>query len=531
MVQVSQAWLNKYDETLVPETFIGITLQLTEPGLQETASVAADAETSFSDAESIVDIDTEYTYSRYATGELNFTLLDSTFEILPDSISEYGEAGYVSEQCVSDDNYPIITFSFSRVHTKAIPGIVIVWSNTFGEFAKSFTVTSYNGTTVVDTYSFTDNSNVNCEVDCRLNNYDSISIQVLEWCLPQHRARIEQVQLGKNVIFNKGDLMSYTHTSSRDPISGQLPEDSVKFSIDNSSQRWDTINPDGLYEYLYERQPVTVRYGMDVDGTKEWISGGQFFLSEWSAPANGIEASFTARDAFAYLMVSNYTGRKYGTLYEMAYDALELLSDNVATYEISEDLKNYSTDITDDNTSYKDSDILQMVANAAGMALYQTRDGVITIKRIPALSAASENIACDISDSNNFSYPEITYSSPIKDISCSISVTNDGKKETKTCYYPENSTEDGATQTVSNKMLNEKILAQSDNILTEAYAVLSNRKKVSLSYRASPHLDALDFVKIHHKFDYESTVLTTKFTFQYTGCFHGTVEGYMLGGE
>jgi hypothetical protein len=114
-----------------------------------------------------------------------------------------------------------------------------------------------------------------------------------------------------------------------------------------------------------------------IDKTiSEWVSGGMFFLSEWSVPANSIEASFQARDAFLYLSSTKYTGRKYGTLYEMCYDALELLEADEITFDISDELKDYSTDITSDESTYHNSDILQLAANAAGMALYQTRDGM-----------------------------------------------------------------------------------------------------------------------------------------------------------
>jgi hypothetical protein len=100
---------------------------------------------------------------------------------------------------------------------------------------------------------------------------------------------------------DRKNIPPLTHSSARDPISGQLSQESISFSLDNSDRTWDSVNPQGIYKYIYERQPVTVRYGMDVDGKTEWVSGGMFFLSEWSVPANSIEASFQARDAFLYL--------------------------------------------------------------------------------------------------------------------------------------------------------------------------------------------------------------------------------------
>lgn len=559
MVQPSQRWLDKFNETLVPETFVKITYAITEPGLQEDAIPSTNGEVSFSDVSSVVNNES-LNYTKYATGELNFVPLDGTFQIpfanVPESTlytlttPEYDalttsdndvllcnlfiypeEAGYVSEFCVSDSYHPKITLSFSKLHTAKIPGVTITWSQTCNEWATSFKLTAYSGKAVVSTKTVQNNDSVLSEVEWEISGYDSVSLEILSWCIPNRRARLEKIQLGQFIVFEKNGIFSYTHESSRDPISGQLPNDSITFTVDNSQQKWNPINPEGLYKYLYERQQISVQYGMDVDGTTEWIDGGKFFLSEWSVPANSIEASFTARDAFAYLMASNYTGRMYGTLYEMAYDALELLSDSIATFRISEELKNYSTDITSQSKSdYKDSDILQMVANAAGMAMYQTREGVIVLDRIPDISTASANLAGEIGIINNFSWPEITFSSPLKNVSCTVNVKSGSSSESKEYSYPSHPSCEGATQTISNEMLSESILAQPKNALTESYKVLSNRKKVSLSYRASPHFDALDYVLIHHQFGYSSVLLTTRFSYEYSGCFHGTVEGYLSEG-
>ena len=559
MVQPSQKWLDKFNDTLVPEMFVKITYSITEPGLQEDATPSTNGEVLFSNVSSVVDNSTQ-PYTKYATGELNFTQLDGTYKLPPENVPESvsfifttldydaleasngdvltgneisypGEAGYVSELCVSKSKHPIVTLSFSKVHTEGIPGINLVWSQAFNEWATSFKLTAYSGKTVVSTKAVTDNDSVALDVDWEISGYDSISIEILEWCIPDRRARIEKIQLGQFIVFEKNDIFSYKHESTRDPISGQLPNDSITFTVDNSDQKWNPIYPEGLYRYLYERQPISVEYGMDLDGTTEWISGGKFFLSEWDVPANSIEASFTARDAFGYLMVSNYTGRMYGTLYEMAYDALELLSNNVATFQIAEELKDYSSDITKQNkSSYKDSDILQMVANAAGMTMYQTRDGVIVIDRILDISTAKANLAGEITLINNFSWPEISFSSSLKAVTCSVNVKSDSGTENKTVSYPASPSGTGAIQTVSNEMISENVLAQPKNILTESYKILSNRRKASLTYRASPHFDALDYVLIHHQFGYSSVLLTTNFTYEYSGCFHGTVEGYMLEG-
>ena len=517
MEHPSQAWLDKFNDTLVPEEFVEISYNSTEPGVQEDATASATAQVPFGNIENTTK-EPDRVLTKYATGETNLHVLDGSFRLLPDSVP-YADAGFISQTLVSDSSHPRIILSFGSVHTRAVPGLTVVWSSMMNEWAAKFKLTAYKGTAVVSTITVSNNRSVYSETEWEIYGYDSIAIDILEWSIPNRRARIEWIMVGLHKVYSKKDLVSYTHTSSRDPISAQLPKDSIEFSLDNSQKTWDAINPRGMFRYLYERQEVDVRYGMDVDGETQWINGGKFYLSEWSVPSNGLEASFTARDALEFMMTSNYTGRKTGTLYQMCYDALETLPSNVPSFYISEELKEYSTDISSEKTSYKNSDILQLAANSAGMALYQTRDGHIRIERVN-LTAEEGTEVYEIPVINNFQWPEISFASRVKNVSCNVN----GKEH----LYPEGSNAEGVTQTVSNELLTEAMLVKSKNSITEAYAMLANRKKVELEYRASPHIDAFDHVKFNHNFGYASSVFVTESKYQYTGCFKGTISGYVL---
>lgn len=516
-VKPSDKWLSQYNNTLVPETFIQITYHAADDAAQTDAIASSGSQAAFSNAASITDFDT-FVSGNYATAETNFWVLDGSLSIVPDS-EPYQECGYVSGECVSSSNHPTITFSFSKIHEEKIPGLTIVWSEILNEWAKSFKVSAYKGTTLLLEKQIDNNYSIETSIEFEISNYDSVVIEVLEWCIPNRRARISQVEFGQRVRFSKTDLLSYSHKSKRDPISGQLSKDSISFSIDNSDQKWNPINPDGLYKYLYERQAVFVKYGMDLDGQTEWINGGKFYLSSWSIPSNGITASFEARDALAFLIDSPYTGKKSGTLYEICYDALELLDVSGISYYINESLKDYTADFSSGNSSYKNADVLQLSANAAGMALYQTRNGEIRIDRVPYLPENKSDIY-EITEINNYQYPEITFSNKLKNISYSLNGASS--------LYPNGATGDGVTQSVNNALISSSIVSQPKNVLTESYKVLSNRRKATLSYRASPHNDALDFVKLNHQFGYSSNLLITDVSYTFNGSFKGSVTGYMI---
>lgn len=516
MVEVSDKWKEKFNETLVPESFVEITCGITEPGINKKATIVTSSAAPFSTFHNIALSDNAF-ISRYSTGEPNLTVLDGSCSIVPSS-PPYGTTGFLSAEIFDDSSHPVIRLELPSENKSSIPGVSICWSTAFNEYATDFSVSAYLGAKKLKTVTVNGNKSIRSDVEVELSGFDAVELEVLKWCLPDRRVRVEQVKIGRYLVFDKTKILSYSHSSARDPISGQLSQESISFSLDNSDRTWDSVNPQGIYKYIYERQPVTVRYGMDVDGKTEWVSGGMFFLSEWSVPANSIEASFQARDAFLYLSSTKYTGRKYGTLYEMCYDALELLEADEITFDISDELKNYSTDITSDESTYHNSDILQLAANAAGMALYQTRDGVIKINRVYGSDAS--NPVLDIPVLNNYSWPEITFAQNMLNV-----VTTVGNA---TYTYPENPSGKGVSQTLSNVMLTKDILAKSRNALTESYGVLSNRRKASLTYRASPTIDALDMVKIHHQFNYDAVLLATNVKYTFNGCFKGTVEGYMM---
>lgn len=516
MVEVSDKWKEKFNETLVPESFVEITCGITEPGINKKATIVTSSAAPFSTFHNIA-LSDNASISRYSTGEPNLTVLDGSCNIVPSS-PPYGTTGFLSAEIFDDSSHPVIRLELPSENKSSIPGVSICWSTAFNEYATDFSVSAYLGAKKLKTVTVNGNKSIRSDVEVELSGFDAVELEVLKWCLPDRRVRVEQVKIGRYLVFDKTKILSYSHSSARDPISGQLSQESISFSLDNSDRTWDSVNPQGIYKYIYERQPVTVRYGMDVDGKTEWVSGGMFFLSEWSVPANSIEASFQARDAFLYLSSTKYTGRKYGTLYEMCYDALELLEADEITFDISDELKDYSTDITSDESTYHNSDILQLAANAAGMALYQTRDGVIKINRV--YGADTSNPVLDIPVLNNYSWPEITFAQNMLNV-----VTTAGGV---TYAYPESPSGKGVSQTLSNVMLTKDILAKSRNALTESYGVLSNRRKASLTYRASPTIDALDMVKIHHQFNYDAVLLATNVKYTFNGCFKGTVEGYMM---
>ena len=531
MIAVSNAWKQKQDELLAPEGFVEISYLLAVDGVQEDASASSTAAADFASTADIVDTTSEH--ASYASNELNSWVLDGSREILPDSPP--GNTGYVGSEFGAGS----VTISLGSTRTELLPGVTITWSEAYGEYATDFTVTVKRGTTVVATQKVTGNNSVTSVVKMTLYRYDTVEITVNEWCLPDRRPRIEEVQLGYMVTFGKSDITKYSHTQKVCLSSGELPKNSISFSLDNSTGRWNPNSPDGMERYLADRQRMKVRYGCDIDGHTEWIKAGTFYLSEWKTPANGMEASFEARDLLEYMIDEPYTGIRTGTLYEIAANAIGMadLPYGASVY-LSPVLQDYSADFSDNDNAKTIAEVLQLCANASCCVMYQDRNGVLRVER-----ATFPQNDFTIRQRFEFTHPDFELSKPLARVtveggsdpeSKSLSATSDGNGTVSlglsgqgdgAVSYTLEVASTGETQTVSNELIST--VEQAAEVAEWIAANLETRKTVSGEWRADPRFDALDNITMESKFGTVLAVWLQEVTYSFSGAFRGSFKGYV----
>lgn len=502
MITVSDAWKDIQQRFLLPESFVEIDIGFTDDEAQSAATASGTDEAFFSNVSNVVGTSS---MTKYATNELNLWALDGTRAILP-STGSYSNAGYVSNIASTGS----VTLSFPAIRATAISGITITWSNKFGEYAKTFTVIGKNGTNTISEVTVTDNTDQVSTVFVPLENYNSVTVVVHEWSIPNHRVRIEKIVMGHMVTFSKGDLLSFTHEQDGDLLSGQIPKYSIEFSLDNSDGRWDPNNPTGMAQYLSERQKLTVRYGLDIGGTIEWIPAGVFYLSEWIAPPNGLEARFVARDVFEFLINVDMKGWRSDTLEGLIETATRYNLPDGTRVVIDPSLANF-TNIEDggNNTA---AELVQKCANAGCCILRYDRDGVLYVE--PQNATISEYA---IPLALSYSYPEITLSKPLK----MVSVDYGGLAPHELSV-----SENGETQTVDNDFIVS--LEQATQIATWVRDVLKTRKTVSGEFRADPRLDLYDIVNAEDRYGNILPIVITNIKYNYNGSFRGSYTGRVL---
>lgn len=531
MQEVSQSWKNVHKQTLLNESFVEISLDMADPDALENVESSDNGSAYISDTPEIVsEVDTP-TIS-YGTLEQNIWVLDNTRKVIPDV--DYQDGGYIGDvlsnaEGVFDTKVPTITLEFSEVHTNVIPGLTITWGTAYKEYATHFVVTAYNGNNIVAQKEVTDNSLVTTIVELDIANYDRITIQVIEWCLPNHRARVDEIFAGWRQVYSKTDLMGFYHQQVVDPISTSLPKMEIGFSLDNSDNSFNPHNPNGFAKYLMERQAVQARYGLKLnDGTVEWIKCGSFYLSEWYARQNGITADFVARDILDFmsaLYTDNVSVISERSLYDLAEQVLQaahlpLNSDGTVKWVIDDSLKAIKTTAVMPVDTI--ANCLQMIANAGCCVLYPDRDGILHMKPI-------ENQHTDyvINSFNSYTKSEITLSKSIKQIDVVVSEYTIGDRGIEVVMNKVTSVvgESGETITVDNPLITDNARATAVGQWIGNY--LKNRMTLKSVVRADVSLDALDIVTNENDFN-TNNVRMTNVKFEFTGAFRGTGEGRVI---
>jgi hypothetical protein len=432
------------------------------------------------------------------------------------------------ETCVFSEKIPTITLNFSKEFTNYIPGVTITWSTTYEEFPTDFIIRAYNNDTVVAEKEIIGNRSVKSLVLVDIVNYNRIDIYVKKWCLPHHRVRIEKIFIGMNKVYSKTDLFDYSHKQSVSPVSTSLPKNEIQFSIDNVDGEYNPYNEDGMAKYLVTRQEVKARYGLKLnDNTIEWIDGGVFYLSEWSAKQNGITADFTARDLLEF-MSANYnethdlTSRSLYDLAEKVLIAagLPLNSDGTVKWVIDESLKSITTTapLPEDTLA----NCLQLIANAGECVIYPDRSGTLRIEPLKY-----DDTDYSVSLSNSYSKSEITLSKLIKEVDVKVYSYTVGDKgiESTTINAIVNVGATGEIIIIDNPLITDTNRASS--LGTWLATHLGHRMTLDSAWRADVRLDALDIVTNENNYE-KNRVRMTDVEFKYNGAFRGTGKGKVI---
>lgn len=540
-----QEWKEIHERALLNETFVEVSLEITDPDALADAE-AEDNGGIYTSQSAPVTKTGDRTTHPYCTLEQNLWCLDGSRRVIPESNFEddtYTSDVLSDETCVFSSKRPTISICFDETHNKLIPGVTITWSKTYNEYADTFEIIVYKEGDIIITKEVTGNKSIETMVLFDFIDYDRVEVIIKKWCLPYRRARVEAIILGLSKVYGKGDLFSYSHKQHVDPISTSLPKSEITFSVDNVNREYDIQNPNSLAKYLTKNQEVKVRYGLKMDdGSIEWVNGGVFYLSEWYAKQNGMTADFTARDLFGFMsdivLDSDILWEPVSGVRRISYVVEELLkranlpqgSSSNPRWVISESLRYVRCDAPVDTDTVANN--LQLLANAGKCVLYQDRDGIIHIEPLN-----NEDSDYEISNFNSYTKSESSLSTPVKQVRVKKYAYYYGpapdyellSRIDKEIHYP-------ADEDIPNGVYGETIIVDNPYVSVDEealgiaewmYNYLNNRMNIESSWRADVRMDALDIVK--NRNDYGTNrVRMTDIEYTYNGAFRATGKGRVI---
>ena len=464
MHPTSTQWRQNQNRAITTEGFVELSYYFTDSNLQVSQIDTSPELTPVSQAYKVINQHTK-PVTPFATLEHDLWLLDGSRVTIPETFPQVREfGGFISSDiCGANGVFarPVVCNIFLREPAVILPGITIAWGTAFDEYPVDFSVVMLNENgAVVARRDVRGNNSIVTEVSLVMRRVRWMRIEVSRWGTGNRRARVGNIFLGHVRVYTKDNLLAFASSHEIDPVSGRLPKYEISFELDNRSGEFDPISDNSLYPFALERQEVTARYGFRrlPGDAVEWIPGGQYFLSDWAAPRNGLSASFKARDLLGFLDGIYYKGVYQGlqnppapsplsgsiigdsvnaddggiigeaprpllraiSLYDLAEEVLKdalppHLGSRDKQWVISDSLKNFFTVSPLPIATH--AECLQLIANAAGAALTLDREGILHIAPLPPFSQSG--ISNSLDDDNSYSRPEFELKRPLKSVQVS----------------------------------------------------------------------------------------------------------------
>lgn len=382
--EVSERYKQLMAGLQLPAILFKITFGIESVGASADAEISTEnPETEFSNVETITDgylptID-------YMTQEWNTFPLDQSKTV----IVKYGNVqknmfcpDILSNSSANFTNsIPKSTILFSE--PRDMLGLTLIFDPLSFTYGSSVTVKGYNNDTLISEETTYPESYTH--VTGSLNGVTKITIEIGGTNLPFARVRLAQLYFGIIDIHTEQNTTEIVQEFKISPINNELYSATVKYKMDNFDKVYDIDNPQGIYEYITDQQPLKIEYS--ADGT-EWITAGNL-LTDGQAKIENNLTEIKGIDKIQFMNDTYYKDVFRTTaisLYDLAMNVLsdfgwELNGAGEYPYDLDEGLQDIYTLGT--LPVVKHSECLQMIAFAANMGFWVDDRGYICIKPLP----------------------------------------------------------------------------------------------------------------------------------------------------
>lgn len=522
----------------IRKSYAKVAFEILDNAAYDDASISSSSEAEISRQDQLADKNRR-TSHKYATFERDYFRLDGSFRIPPEPDEDNSELGWWSDEiCGADGVFAApqtVTLSFADPHDSM--GLTIHFDVSTGEYANDFDIDVYAvGNTLIASEKITGNTDISYVWIKGLDAYEKIVITIRKWAKPFRRARIIEVDFGVVKEYEGDKLIKVNLIEQMNVVGDTLPANEIKVTIDNSSKEFNILNPQGFYRFLKERQEISLSVGIEIeDDVFEYVNTKGYYLSDWQSDEGALTTTFTARNIFELLEKEYTQSVVIDNLYDLAEDIL--MSGGVLYYAIDESLRQIPATGFTDKITYRKA--LQCIGVASKSAIYQDREGVLTIKPFAILDEATSYIyhagpdiftgmvtptvyngydMKNITFDNIYSEPQINLEKLLQTLIMTV-YTSSGKVDHT---FLNTEVVEGSTLKCDNPLINS--IEQATDIAKWIIAESNLRALYQVNWRQNPALECGDIVIIEDSFSAEKQSRITKQEFEFAGYLSGKTE-------
>lgn len=283
-------------------TVVRISFGVFDVTAREDATPSANTSSSFTSILSVVDDKRAKDY-KPMTFEDDYSRLDGSFVLFPDDPEPDGTelgwwSAYQSNNLGVFTIPPVIEIDFVSNHSSLGIGLVFDDTNVF--HCKEFKIQWYDGVTLLNEALVENNTLSFINVETAVENYNRVVITLYKTDYPYRYARLLEVNFGLEELFTNDLIVGAELIEESSPITKELSMNKLKFTVINENQKFNMINPDGVYSFLQRRQPITAFSGLQVGASIEYVPMGIYYLSSWKN-SSGLTATLEATDIVGVL--------------------------------------------------------------------------------------------------------------------------------------------------------------------------------------------------------------------------------------
>ena len=405
MYPTSQEFQEKIKQQIDRRTFGKITIDYTDPFLDQSITVAANENANVSFPSQTADSVPE-PFAKIASLDGSW-VLDGTYALALATTeeAETKQMGWWGKQLAGIGGafsapYPTLIISF---FPRPITKLQAVGDSKREEWPVDFNIKLYDGnSTLLYTETVTGNTQIAWSKTLvePITQVEKMTLEITKWSHTGRQAKILEFFTSIQEIYEGDDIILIHLLEEREVSQGSLPVGNISaneiyIKLNNETRKFDAGNKQSpLYQTLKANRRIKAWLGVDTTEGKEYVPLGTFWSGDWNVPEDGVYAATTGRDRLELLRKSTYSTSQVQmnkTLYDLAQNILQDAGLTEEEYYIDPELQQFPVPYAwFDSQSHREA--LRKVAEACLGQAYCDRNGTIRIEGPSFLQSQTEPV-------------------------------------------------------------------------------------------------------------------------------------------